>query len=99
MAVAAIRQRVADGVEAVRAKDIDAVMALYASNIASFDIGPPLRYGGADNKRRAWQEVFAAYAGPIAYEIHALNVTTAGFCRRTWADRSGASGELRRPTR
>ena len=54
MAEAAIRQRVADGVEAVRAKDIDAVMALYASNIVSFDIGPPLRYSGADNKRRAW---------------------------------------------
>ena len=47
MAEAAIRQRVADGVEAVRAKDIDAVMALYASNIVSFDIGPPLRYRGA----------------------------------------------------
>jgi ketosteroid isomerase-like protein len=78
MAEAAIRQRVADGVEAVRTKDIDAVMALYASNIVSFDIGPPLRYGGADNKRRAWQEVFAAHAGPIAYEVHALNVTTHG---------------------
>ena len=50
MAEAAIRQRVADGVEAVRAKDIDAVMALYASNIVSFDIGPPLRYSGADHK-------------------------------------------------
>ena len=78
MAEAAIRQRVADGVEAVRAKDIDAVMALYASNIDSFDIDPPLRYSGADNKRLAWQEVFAAYAGPIAYEVHALNVTTHG---------------------
>ena len=53
MAEAAIRQRVADGVEAVRARDIDAVMALYASNIVSFDIGPPLRYSGADHKRRA----------------------------------------------
>ena len=53
-------------------------MALYASKIVSFDIGPPLRYSGADNKRRAWQEVFAAYAGPIAYEVHTLNVTTQG---------------------
>jgi ketosteroid isomerase-like protein len=50
MAEATIRQRVADAVEAVRAKDIDAVMALYASKIVSFDIGPPLRYSGADNK-------------------------------------------------
>jgi ketosteroid isomerase-like protein len=78
VAEAAIRRRVADGVEAVRAKDIDAVMSLYASNIVSFDIGPPLRYAGADNIRRACQEVFAAYAGPIAYELHALNVTTHG---------------------
>ena len=30
MAEAVIRQRVADGVEAVRAKDIDTVIALYA---------------------------------------------------------------------
>ena len=76
VAEAAIRQRVEDGVKAVRAKDIDGVMSLYASEIVSFDIGPPLRYAGADNKRRAWQEVFAAYAGPIAYGVHELNVTT-----------------------
>lgn len=78
MAEAAIRQRVEDAVKAVRAKDIDAVMSLYVSEIASFDIGPPLRYAGADKKRRAWQEVFAAYAGPILYEVHELNVTTHG---------------------
>ena len=78
MTEAAIRQRVADGVEAIRAKDIDAVMALYASNIVSFDIGPPLRYAGADNKRRAWQEAFAAYADPIAYEVHEMNAMTHG---------------------
>ena len=35
MAEAAIRQRVEDGVKALRAKDIDAVMSLYASNIVS----------------------------------------------------------------
>jgi ketosteroid isomerase-like protein len=78
VAEAALRQRVQDGVKAIRAKDIDAVMSLYASNVVSFDLGPPLRYAGADNKRRAWQEVFAAYPGPIAYEVHELNVTTHG---------------------
>ena len=60
------------------AKDIDGVMSLYAPNIVSFDIVPPLRYVGADNKRRAWQEVFAAYTGPFAYEVRDLNVTTHG---------------------
>jgi len=71
-----IRQRVEDWAKAFGAKDIDGIMSLYAPNIVSFDIGPPLRYVGADNKRRAWQEALAAYTGPIVYEVHDLNVTT-----------------------
>jgi ketosteroid isomerase-like protein len=78
MAEALIRQRVEDAVKALNAKDIDGVMSLYAPNIVSFDIVPPLRYVGAENKRRAWQEAFAAYTGPFAYEIHDLSVTTHG---------------------
>ena len=53
-------------------------MSLYAPDVVSFDIDPPLRYAGADNKRRAWQEVFATYAGPIGYEVRDLNVATHG---------------------
>jgi ketosteroid isomerase-like protein len=73
-----IRQRIEDLVKALRAKDIDGVMALYAPDIVSFDLGPPLRYAGADKKRRAWQDVFAAFPGPIAYEVRGLKVTTHG---------------------
>jgi ketosteroid isomerase-like protein len=43
VAEALIRQRVEDAVKAIRAKDIDGVMSLYAPNIVSFDIVPPLR--------------------------------------------------------
>ena len=78
MAEALIRHRVEDAVKAIRAKDIDGVMSLYAPNIVSFDIVPPLRYVGAENKRRAWQEAFATFTGPFAYEVHELNVTTHG---------------------
>jgi ketosteroid isomerase-like protein len=78
MAEAIIRQRIEDWTKAIRAKDIDRVVSLYASNIVSFDIVPPLRYAGADNKRRAWQAAFATYTGPIAYEVRELNVTTHG---------------------
>ena len=76
MGEALIRQRVEDWTKAVRAKDIDRLMSLYAPSIASFDINPPLRYAGTDNKRRAWQEFFAAYSGPIVYEVSDLNVMT-----------------------
>ena len=73
-----IRQRVEDWAKAIRAKDIDGVVSVYAPNIVSFDIVPPLRYAGTDNKRRAWQEAFATYTSPIAYEVRDLNVTTDG---------------------
>jgi len=78
VAEALIRQRIEDLAKAIHTKDINGVMSLYASDIVSFDIDPPLRYIGADRKRRAWQEVFAAYSGPIAYEVRDLNVTTQG---------------------
>ena len=78
MTEALIRQRLEDWAKALRAKDIDGATSLYAPNIISFDIVPPLRYAGATTKRHAWQEAFATYAGPIAYEIHDLTVTTHG---------------------
>jgi ketosteroid isomerase-like protein len=80
-AEALIRGRIEDLVAALRAKDIDGVISLYAPNLVSFDIAPhfeALRYFGADNKRRAWQEAFATFTGPFSYEIHELNVTTEG---------------------
>jgi ketosteroid isomerase-like protein len=78
MAEAFIRRRIQDLVKALNAKDIESVMTLFAPNLVSFDIVPPLQYVGADNKSRAWQEAFAAYAGPFAYEVHDLNVTAHG---------------------
>ena len=78
MAEALIRQRIEELATALRAKDIDGVMSLFAPDLVSFDIVPPLRYVGADNKRRAWQEAFAIYTGPFDYEFHDLNVTTEG---------------------
>jgi len=73
-----VAQRVDDWAKALRAKDIDAVMSLYAPNVVSFDIVPPLRYAGSDNKRSAWQEAFAASDGPINYEVRDLIIAMHG---------------------
>ena len=78
MAEMLIRQRVADWAKAIRAKNIDGIASLYAPDLVSFDLTPPLRYVGADGKRRAWQEIFASLSGPIAYEIRDLKVTANG---------------------
>jgi uncharacterized protein (TIGR02246 family) len=78
MTEALIRQRVEDWAKALRSKDIDRVMSLYAPDIVSFDVDPPLRFAGTDNKRRAWEKFFAVHTGPLAYEVRELNVTTRG---------------------
>jgi len=78
VAEALIRQRLEDWLEALRTKDIEGVMSLYAPNLVSFDLAPPLRRFGADSKRQAWRETFAAFSGPIGYEIRDLNVMMDG---------------------
>jgi uncharacterized protein (TIGR02246 family) len=73
-----IRQLVERWAKAIRARDVDGLLSLYARNTVSFDVEPPLRYAGADNKRRAWERFFAAHEGDIGYEVRALHVETDG---------------------
>ena len=73
---AQIRQRVHDFAKAFRAKDIDGVMSVYAPDIVSFDLVPPLSYVGAEVYRQPWEATFEAYQDPIDYEVHDLHITT-----------------------
>ncbi len=72
---AAIQRLIDDGIRAIRDKNIAGVMSLYAQEVVSFDIVPPLRYMGADAFRKVWEEVFSVYQGPIDYEVHDLTIT------------------------
>jgi ketosteroid isomerase-like protein len=73
-----IRQDVYDLAKALSARNIDRVMSFYAPGVVSFDINPPLRYIGADSKRRAWLEAFALYSDGFSYEVRELEVTAQG---------------------
>jgi len=70
-----IRRRIDKLAEAIGGKDLDGVMSIYARDIVSFDMGPPLRHMGADAKRRNWIQVFAMYEHPLNYEFHDLTIT------------------------
>lgn len=72
---AALRKVLEEGIEALRHKNIEGVMALYAPEVVSFDIVPPLRYVGAEVFRKVWEEVFASFQGPLNYEIHDLTLS------------------------
>jgi ketosteroid isomerase-like protein len=76
--VAVIRDRIEQWAGAIRAGDLDTVVSVYSPDIVSFDLDPPLRYSGPDDKRRAWKLFFAAYEGTVAYDAHELVVTTDG---------------------
>jgi uncharacterized protein (TIGR02246 family) len=74
-AEAEIQRLLDDGIKALHDKNIEGVMSMYAPDVVSFDIVPPLRYVGADVFRKVWEEVFSVYQGPIDYEIHDPNIT------------------------
>ena len=70
-----IRQRIDKLVEALRAMDLEGVMSLYAPDIVSFDLVPPLRHVGAKAKEKNWADAFSMYQRPLGYEIRDLALT------------------------
>jgi uncharacterized protein (TIGR02246 family) len=70
-----IRRRIDTLAEAIRAMDLEGVMPIYAPDITSFDIVPPLQHVGAEAQRKNWMDVFATYQPPLGYEIRDLTIT------------------------
>lgn len=70
-----IRACIDASAQALRAKDIDAVMTHYAPDIVAFDL-MPLQCQGADAYRKNFEAWFASVQGPIDYEIRNLRITT-----------------------
>jgi len=62
--------------KAFAAKDVNAVMAMYAPGAAltAYDIVPPLQYVGYEAYRRDYQDFFAQYAGPLRVEMRSVHV-------------------------
>jgi uncharacterized protein (TIGR02246 family) len=64
--------------EAVRSKDIDRLMALYAPDIVYFDVVPPLHYSGSDAVRRNFLRWFDAWESGIGQDIRDLTLVASG---------------------
>jgi uncharacterized protein (TIGR02246 family) len=72
---AVIRRQMDEWAKAIGAMDLERVMPIYAPDIVSFDLEPPLQYSGTEAKRKAWARVFAMYQPPLRYEIRELSIT------------------------
>jgi ketosteroid isomerase-like protein len=60
--------------DAVRAKDVEAMISHCAPEIATFDLVPPLKHEGADALRELWAKTLAAFVPPLEYEVHELDL-------------------------
>lgn len=70
-----IRERVATLAQAIRDKDIDAVMAHYAPDVVAYDLMPPLDVQNGADYRKNFERWFGAMLGPIDYEMKHLRVS------------------------
>ncbi len=69
---AEVRQIVANWTKALRAKDVEGLMANYTPDVLFFDLAPPLQYKGADACRKNWEEWLPTFQGPLGCEQHEL---------------------------
>ena len=70
-----IRERVDALAQALRARDIDGLMAHYAPDVVTFDVLPPARVQGADAYRKNFEAWFSSVRGPIDFEVRDLHIT------------------------
>jgi uncharacterized protein (TIGR02246 family) len=63
-------------VAAFKAKDVDAIMKVYAPDqtLVVFDVVPPRQYVGAAAYRKDWQTFLDSFEGPITVELTDLDV-------------------------
>lgn len=71
---ATIRQQIGRIVEGLRAKDLDALRRLYATDVVSFDVEPPLQHVGVAAKLKNWANVFLVFE-EVDYEVRDLTLT------------------------
>jgi ketosteroid isomerase-like protein len=74
---AQIRERLNQWTRALHAKDLGALMALYARDTVAFDLMPPSQVD-ASHYRQNFERWFAMMPSPIEYEIHDLHIAVSG---------------------
>lgn len=71
---AEIRQLVDKIVEGLQGKDLEGLKCLYATDIVSFDIEPPLQHVGIEAKLKNWAPAFTFFER-VNYEVRDLTLT------------------------
>jgi ketosteroid isomerase-like protein len=94
---ASIRRHIDKIGEGIRAQDLEALERLYAADVVSFDVEPPLQHVGVAAKLKNWARVFTVFQD-VTYEVRDLVLTAGddvafghGFGRLSGTLRNGAA--------
>ncbi len=75
---AEIRQQIERLAEAIQMKSIDRMESVYAPDIVSFDVNPPIRRVGLAAELANWADAFKAIGSPLDYEVQELTINVSG---------------------
>ncbi|MFD0885349.1 YybH family protein [Streptosporangium algeriense] len=94
---AVLRRHLGKLVEGIQAKDLEGLERLYAVDVVSFDVEPPLRHVGTAAKLKNWAKVFEFFAD-VTYEVRDLRFVVGedvafgyGFGRLNGTSRNGTA--------
>ncbi|GIH16919.1 YybH family protein [Rugosimonospora africana] len=71
---ATIRRQIDEIVEGIGAKDLECLKRIYATDVVSFDVEPPLQHVGVEAKLKNWAKVFEFFQD-VKYELRDLTLT------------------------
>jgi uncharacterized protein (TIGR02246 family) len=72
---AVIRELVEDWARAVRAKDLEGILAHHSPDIVMFDVPPPLVSRGIDAYRKTWELFFSWSDDPVVFDFDEMAIT------------------------
>ena len=72
---AAIRTLVENWAGAVRARDLDGILANHSADMLMFDVPPPLESKGIEAYRKTWDLFFSWSDDPVVFEFNSMDIT------------------------
>jgi ketosteroid isomerase-like protein len=72
---AAVRQLIEEWAAAVRARDLDRILAHHAPDLVMFDVPPPIVSKDLEAYRKTWDTFFAWSQTPTVFDIVEMDVT------------------------
>jgi uncharacterized protein (TIGR02246 family) len=72
---AAIRELVESWARAVRAKNLDGILANHSTDMLMFDVPPPIQSKGIQAYKKTWDLFFSWSDDPVVFDIKHMDIT------------------------